>query len=178
MSKADKESINDIHEQISHTDAPYSQEVIVVPSTVVKRDGRIVPFNIERIENALRRCFETIGKSPAIPVEVIAKQAVNVVASKYDHPTVEAIQDIVEMTLQAAGEFSAAKHYILYRAEHAKLRQSRPVPLDIRNAFAESDAYFPTQLQKFQFYDKYSRFNYELGHRETWWKRLIEPQII
>lgn len=85
-----------------------------------------------------------------------------------DHPTVEAIQDIVEMTLQAAGEFSAAKHYILYRAEHAKLRQSRPVPLDIRNAFAESDAYFPTQLQKFQFYDKYSRFNYELGHRETW----------
>ena len=38
----------------------------------------------------------------------------------------------------------------------------------IRQAFADSDEYFPTQLQKFQFYDKYSRFGYELGRRETW----------
>ena len=37
-----------------------------------------------------------------------------------------------------------------------------------RAAFAASDAYFPTPLQKFQFFDKYSRFNYELGRRETW----------
>ena len=168
MSKSDSKSVNDIHEQSTHNDAAFGQEVIVVPSTVVKRDGRVVPFNIERIENALRRCFDTIGKTPIIPIEVIAKRAVNVVASKYDRPTVEAIQDIVEMTLQSLGEFSAAKHYILYRAEHAKMRQSRPVPLEIRKAFEESDAYFPTQLQKFQFYDKYSRFNYELGHRETW----------
>ena len=168
MSKSDSKSVNDIHEQSSQKDAAFGQEVIVVPSTVVKRDGRVVPFNIERIENALRRCFDTIGKKPIIPIEVIAKRAVNVVASKYDQPSVESIQDIVEMTLQSLGEFSAAKHYILYRAEHAKMRQSRPVPLEIRKAFEESDAYFPTQLQKFQFYDKYSRFNYELGHRETW----------
>ncbi|MCA9923270.1 MAG: hypothetical protein KC421_12900, partial [Anaerolineales bacterium] len=39
---------------------------------------------------------------------------------------------------------------------------------EVRKAFSESDPYFPTQLQKFQFYDKYSRFNYELGRRETW----------
>lgn len=168
MSKPDKKSINDTSEKPAHEDEYFGQEIIVVPNTVVKRDGRVVPFNIERIENALRRCFETIGKSPVVPIEVIAKRAVNVVASKYDRPSVEAIQDIVEMTLQAFGEFSAAKHYILYRAEHAKMRQSRPVPPEIRKAFEESDSYFPTQLQKFQFYDKYSRFNYELGHRETW----------
>jgi ribonucleoside-diphosphate reductase alpha chain len=42
------------------------------------------------------------------------------------------------------------------------------VPKEVRLAFAESDQYFPTQLRKFQFYDKYSRFNYELGRRETW----------
>ncbi len=168
MSKSDHHSVSEPHADQSQSDAAFGQEVIVVPSTIVKRDGRVVPFNIERIENALRRCFETIGKTPIVPIEVIARQAVNVVASKYDHPTVENIQDIVEMTLQGAGEFSAAKHYILYRAEHAKMRQSRPVPQDIRDAFAESDQYFPTQLQKFQFYDKYSRFNYELGHRETW----------
>ena len=168
MSKSDKQPINVNNEKNEHEGEPFGQEFIVVPSTVVKRDGRVVPFNIERIENALRKCFETIGKTPVLPIEVIAKRAVNVVASKYDHPTVEAIQDIVEMTLQSLGEFSAAKHYILYRAEHAKMRQNRPVPLSIRKAFEESDSYFPTQLQKFQFYDKYSRFNYDLGHRETW----------
>ena len=72
------------------------------------------------------------------------------------------------MVLQAAGEFEAAKRYILYRAERAKERERRPVPEDVRSAFAASDKYFPTPLQKFQFFDKYSRFNYELGRRETW----------
>src|SRR5207253_1779712 len=52
--------------------------------------------------------------------------------------------------------------------EHAKLRVDRPVPDNVRAAFDASDQYFPTDLQKFQFYDKYSRFNYDLGRRETW----------
>jgi ribonucleoside-diphosphate reductase alpha chain len=78
------------------------------------------------------------------------------------------VQDIVEMVLQAAGEFEAAKRYILYRAERAKEREKRPVPEDVRAAFDESKQFFPTALQQFQFFDKYSRFNYELGRRETW----------
>ncbi|MCA9971497.1 MAG: hypothetical protein KC425_14835 [Anaerolineales bacterium] len=139
-----------------------------MPKQIVKRDGRIAPFETERIENALRRCFGSLTVVPHTSVEEIAQRVVNVVAAKYDLPTVEAVQDIVEMVLQASGEYEAAKHYILYRAEHAKMRVKRPVPDDVRQAFAESDQYFPTQLQKFQFYDKYSRFNYELGRRETW----------
>ncbi len=141
---------------------------VSVPKQIVKRDGRIVPFDIQRIENALRKCFASLGVEPHTSVEELAHQVVNVVAAKYDLPTVEKVQDIVEMALQAAGEYEAAKHYILYRAEHAKMRTRRPVPESVRQAFAQSDQYFPTQLQKFQFYDKYSRFNYELGRRETW----------
>ncbi|GAB4268741.1 MAG: hypothetical protein Kow0080_11920 [Candidatus Promineifilaceae bacterium] len=141
---------------------------VAVPKQIVKRDGRIVPFNSQLIENALRKCFNSLGKEPQTPVEEITHQVVNVVAAKYDLPTVEGVQDIVEMVLQAVGEYEAAKHYILYRAEHAKLRVQRPVPPEVREAFAESDKYFPTQLQKFQFYDKYSRFNYDYGRRETW----------
>lgn len=141
---------------------------VSVPKQIVKRDGRIVPFDIQRIENALRKCFASLGTEPHTSVEELARQVVNVVAAKYDLPTVEKVQDIVEMALQAAGEYEAAKHYILYRAEHAKMRTRRPVPESVRQAFAQSDQYFPTQLQKFQFYDKYSRFNYELGRRETW----------
>ncbi len=151
-----------------HLEASSVYFKVAMPKQIVKRDGRIVPFQIELIENALRRCFASIDQEPATPVTEIAHRVGNVVAAKYDFPSVENIQDIVEMVLQAAGEYEAAKHYILYRAEHAKMRTERPVPVEVRDAFAESDQYFPTQLQKFQFYDKYSRFNYDLGRRETW----------
>lgn len=39
---------------------------------------------------------------------------------------------------------------------------------DAAAAFEQDDQFFPTFLQKFQFYDKYSRYNYDLGRRETW----------
>ncbi len=141
---------------------------VKTPEQIVKRDGRIVPFEVDRIEKALQRCFRSLENKPQTSVQEITRQVINVVAAKYDLPTVEGVQDIVEMVLQAAGEYEAAKHYILYRAEHAKMRIQRPVSSDVREAFAASDKYFPTQLQKFQFYDKYSRFNYDLGRRETW----------
>ena len=144
------------------------QIVVVPPTEIVKRDGRVVPFDVSRIEHALTSCFKSIKRTPATDVANLAKQVVNIVAAKYESPTVEQVQDIVEMVLQAAREYEAAKEYILYRAEHARSREVRPVPEPVREAFAESDNYFPTQLQKFQFYDKYSRFNYEKGRRETW----------
>ncbi|HQE93159.1 MAG TPA: ATP cone domain-containing protein [Anaerolineae bacterium] len=141
---------------------------VTVPETIVKRDGRVVAFDADRIETALKRCFNSLSRRPVISTAELTQQVVNIVAAKYTQPTVEQIQDIVEMVLLAAGEYEAAKHYILYRAERARLREMRPIPESVRAAFAAADVYFPTQLQKFQFYDKYSRFNYELGRRETW----------
>lgn len=138
------------------------------PENIFKRDGRLVPFEISRIENAIQKCFNSVGRKPTITIEKLAQQVVNIISAKYEEPTVEGVQDVVEMVLQAAGEYEAAKEYILYRAEHAQQRKIRPIPANVRDAFVQSDAYFPSQLQKFQFYDKYSRFNYELGRRETW----------
>ncbi|MBI5348954.1 MAG: recombinase, partial [Chloroflexi bacterium] len=143
-------------------------DIVAVPTTIIKRDGREMPFDIKRIENALSRCFASLEYKSKSPIIELAQQAVNIIAAKFQQPTVEQVQDIVEMVLQAAGEYEAAKCYILYRAEHAKMRKERPIPDAVRQAFAASDKYFPTQLQKFQFYDKYSRFNYDLGRRETW----------
>ena len=88
----------------------------------------------------------------------------------------EQVQDTVELVLQAAGEFEAAKNYIIYRVEHAKLRDSRPIPKEVAKAFSESDVYFENQIQKFQFFDKYSRFNYDLGRRETW-KETVDRSV-
>ncbi len=139
-----------------------------IPTSVVKRDGRVVDFDASRIENALVKCFASINEEPKTSVEDLTHQVVNVVSAKTSQPSVEDVQDIVEIVLQAAGEYEAAKHYILYRNEHNKMREARPVPPEIRDAFEQSAEYFPTEIQQFQFYDKYSRFNYEKGRRETW----------
>lgn len=143
---------------------------VSAPATIQKRDGRVVPFDIERIEAALTKCFAAFGREPATPVDELARRVVNIVAAKSEGsvPAVEAVQDIAEMVLQAAGEFEAAKRYILYRAEHARLRDERPVPPDVAAAFDADAPYFPTPLQRFQFMDKYSRWNADLGRRETW----------
>jgi intein/homing endonuclease len=153
-------------EDFSHID----RAGIKIPATIVKRDGRIVSFDLGRIEGAMSRCFASMGRTPQVPIAELARRTVNIIAAQTNGtpPTVEGVQDIVEMVLQAAGEFEAAKHYILYRAEQARKREVRPVPEEVRQAFADSAQYFPTPLQKFQFFDKYSRFNYELGRRETW----------
>ncbi len=140
-----------------------------LPATIVKRDGRVVEFDIELITNAIRRCFASFGRVPDTSPEELSRRVVNIIAAKgVMPPTVENVQDIVEMVLQAAGEFEAAKRYILYRADHARSRLERPVPEMVKMAFEEAAQYFPTQLQQFQFFDKYSRFDYNLGRRETW----------
>ncbi|MBA3469011.1 MAG: hypothetical protein H0T53_05150 [Herpetosiphonaceae bacterium] len=150
-------------------DTPHDDLAVVPPTTILKRDGREVEFDVGRIENALTRCFASFGRRPHTHVAELAQRVVNIIAAKHSgRPSVEEVQDTVEMVLQAAGEFEAAKRYILYRAEHAKEREHRPVPDAVRQAFAQSDQYFPTALQKFQFFDKYSRFDYDLGRRETW----------
>lgn len=148
----------------------FHDDAVQAPTTIVKRDGRTVMFDAERIHNAITRCFQSFGRDSSTPIKELTRRVVNIVAAKATRgmPNVEEVQDIVEMVLQAAGEFEAAKRYILYRAERAKERERRPIPDDVRAAFAASDKYFPTPLQKFQFFDKYSRFNYELARRETW----------
>jgi ribonucleoside-triphosphate reductase len=143
-------------------------EEVALPTTIIKRDGRVVPFDPMRIERAISRCFAALGRTPYTPVPELAVRVVNIMSARPGQPSVEIVQDAVELTLQAAGEFEAAKAYILYRAEHAKQRQERPIPDEVRQAFAEADRYFPTPIQKFQFFDKYSRFDYEKGRRETW----------
>ncbi len=138
------------------------------PSKIIKRDGSEEEFNPQKILNAIDKCFKNLKIEPKTSIIDLAQRVVNIVSVRFAVPTVENIQDMVELVLQSSEEFDAAKHYILYRAEHAKMREERPVPAKVKKAFEESDKYFPTQLQKFQFFDKYSRFNYDLGRRETW----------
>ena len=83
-----------------------------------KRDGREVPFNIEKITNAIFKAAVAAGGSDYHTAESLAEQ----VAETLEHgkekvPSVEEIQDTVEKTLIESGHARTAKKFILYRAE-------------------------------------------------------------
>jgi len=95
---------------------------------VVKRSGAVVPFNPERITNAIYRAAVAVGgrdRTIAVQlttevIQLLEKQAIS------DHtPTVEEIQDIVENVLIENGHAKVAKAYILYRDERSRLRRFR-----------------------------------------------------
>jgi ribonucleoside-triphosphate reductase len=139
-----------------------------LPAAVYKRDGRMIDFDIARIERAMTLCYRDLGTESATPIAELVSRVAHVLSAKYLLPTVEQIQDAVEQTLLGAGEYAAARHYILYREEHAKARAERPIDPAVRAAFDASKLYFPTPIQEFQFYDKYSRWNDAAQRRETW----------
>ena len=163
-----REKKNLLKKKVNHETHVNGKVTLPWPTTIVKRDGREEEFNPQKILIAIDKCFKDLGVKPKTSIIDLAQKVVNVVSVRFSKPTVENVQDMVEFVLQSVEEFEAAKHYIIYRAEHAKMREERPIPLEVKKAFEESDKYFPSQLQKFQFFDKYSRFNYDFGRRETW----------
>ncbi len=94
---------------------------------IVKRDGREVTFNLEKIANAIFRAAQAVGGSDydeamALACEVSEKIEEESKASG-EFPTVEGIQDMVERVLVKHGHARTAKEYILYRAERTKIRE-------------------------------------------------------
>jgi len=95
---------------------------------VVKRTGATVPFNKDRITNAIYRAAVAVGGRDRSTAEGLTDQVVAMLEENRppDHiPTVEEIQDVVEKVLIESGHAKTAKAYILYRDERARRRQER-----------------------------------------------------
>ncbi|MCW7080168.1 MAG: ribonucleoside triphosphate reductase [Candidatus Methanospirare jalkutatii] len=90
-----------------------------------KRDGRVEEFKAEKITNAIAKAGAATGefdrevaKKLTIKVLSLAEEVI-----KSDIPTVEEIQDIVEEVLLTSPYKKTAKAYIIYRDQHAKIRE-------------------------------------------------------
>jgi uridine kinase len=95
---------------------------------VVKRTGAVVPFNKERITNAIYRAAVAVGGRDRAVSEGLADQVVAMLEdiTPPDHvPTIEEIQDVVEKVLIENGHAKTAKAYILYRDERTRQRKRR-----------------------------------------------------
>ncbi len=95
---------------------------------ISKRDGRVVPFEAEKITYAIFKASRAIGKpdrqlSEDLMLEVLKQ--VGVFEKTNYTPTVEEIQDAVEKVLFENKLFDIAKAYILYRKQHENIRNAK-----------------------------------------------------
>ncbi|WP_455382281.1 ATP cone domain-containing protein [Salinispira pacifica] len=101
---------------------------------IVKRDGRVVPFDKEKIAFAVLRAAVAVGGRNREVADSIADKVVALLESRMlaergartaSYPTVEEVQDAVEKILIEEGHARTAKAYIIYRYEHALKRAGR-----------------------------------------------------
>ena len=93
--------------------------------TIVKRDGRIADFNIDKIANAVFMAAKANGGSDYEEAMSIALSVVDYIENNehIETPHVEHVQDVVEKMLIETGHARTAKSYILYRANRNKVRE-------------------------------------------------------
>jgi ribonucleoside-triphosphate reductase len=93
-----------------------------------KRDGRIVPFNPEKITDAIYKAAQAVGGSDRNTAQAISDSIIGILTIIYKDgriPTVENVQDLVEKMLIERGHAKVAKAYILYREQHRKIREGK-----------------------------------------------------
>ncbi|MEG0268959.1 MAG: anaerobic ribonucleoside triphosphate reductase [Clostridia bacterium] len=112
--------------------------------SIKKRDGRIVPFNKEKIEQAIAKSFMASSSQKSAET---ATELAGLVVAQLDSdesipavPTVEQVQDEVERVLIEKGFVRSAKSYILYRAERSRVREMNTRLMKIFEDIAYKDA--------------------------------------
>ncbi len=92
---------------------------------VRKRDGSVVPFNGEKVADAIWKAVKAVGgtdkEKPKYLAALVIKELEKTFGEK-NIPTVEEVQDLVEKTLIEEGHAKVSKTYILYRRSHEELR--------------------------------------------------------
>ena len=92
---------------------------------IIKRDGRKLPFNIEKIANAVYKAAQAVGGSNYDEAMEIARKVCIMIEEVYgsEIPTVEQVQDMVEKVLVEEGHAKTAKAFILYRSNRTRSRE-------------------------------------------------------
>ncbi|MCX6807521.1 MAG: ribonucleoside triphosphate reductase [Patescibacteria group bacterium] len=97
-----------------------------MPQYVRKRDGKLVPFNVEKIFAAIWKAVQSVGGEDASTARKIADRVRTIIDATYPSdriPSVEYIQDTVEKILIEDGHAKVAKAYIIYREQHRQMRE-------------------------------------------------------
>lgn len=107
---------------------------------IKKRDGRLVPWNKQKIEAAVEKALLATeskdAKEAASVVTTVALSLLNERGTAETHPAVEEVQDAVEEALARLGYYRTAKAYILYRDQHRQMREMKAaVSIDLIESY-------------------------------------------
>ena len=105
-----------------------------------KRDGRIVKFNADKISQAILKAGQATGEFGEKTAKQLTLKVLNLASQTISHkiPTVEEIQDIVEEVLLSSPYRKTAKAYILYRDQHARMREiSNKMDVDLVDQYLQ-----------------------------------------
>ena len=94
---------------------------------IIKRSGEEKPFDVTKIENAIRKASQAVDYKDALSegrIRLIAEEVAGVCAARDRAMTVEEIQDVVETKIMEMGAREIAKKYITYRYKQTLLRQA------------------------------------------------------
>ncbi|HEX8974397.1 MAG TPA: ribonucleoside triphosphate reductase [Patescibacteria group bacterium] len=94
---------------------------------VVKRSGRVVPFDQKKIAVAVAKAFTVTGEGSKEDAQKVAGKVVQLLNKNYKKgyiPAIEELQDMVERVLMILDFEETAKAYILYREQHRKIRET------------------------------------------------------
>lgn len=94
-------------------------------NTIIKRDGRTMNFDLEKISQAIFKAAQAIGGKDYEQAKNLALQVQQELEETMGDtpPTVEQVQDTVEHVLIKNGHSRTAKKYILYRAQRTRVRE-------------------------------------------------------
>jgi ribonucleoside-triphosphate reductase len=124
----------ELRQDLTRTESPISIRY------VIKRNGSLESYDSGKISTAVRRAFEAVYKETdpePMRIELITAKVEEkleaLMASRHENsaPAIEEIQDLVEDALIEAQEAKVAKAYIIYRARHDAIRDSKNLMLDI-----------------------------------------------
>ncbi len=105
-----------------------------IVSRIRKRDGNIADFVQDKITNAVYKSMESHGLTDHSAAKTVSDIVTFMLEDKfggYTTPSVEQIQDIVEMVLMKQGYHDIAKSYILYRERHKDIREARKTGINL-----------------------------------------------
>ena len=94
--------------------------------SIIKRDGRVVLYDQNKIAAAILKSLEAAGEGNAADAARVANDVQRSLETTFASgtPGIEAIQDAVEQQLMNHGFNAAAKAYILYRANRTRAREA------------------------------------------------------
>jgi len=103
---------------------------------ILKRDGRVVAFDREKIAQAMAAAGQSTGELDLAGAQALTDGVIAALAEN-PCPGVETIQNRVEEALVQAGHWRTARAYIVHREQHARLRSLRHTLVDVESAMEE-----------------------------------------